>query len=419
MIGLICRIVSSTTLFLFSFHVYAQDTLSVNIARADSLFLKNSFYLLSASMNIEAERAQIIQAKLYPNPVFTADLNAYDPEHKKAFHIGQQGQKGFQFEQLILLGGKRKAEIEMAKTNTAIAEITLQQIARNLKYQLHSSLYALGLQASLLNKYDQQLSLLDHLLSAYQTQVDKGNIALKELVRLKGAYLKLNNDRSELLNEHFGTQAILQKILQVQDIIRFEFSETDLMQYIKTVSLEVLKTTAMANRPDLLILQQQGLLAQQYLQYQKKLAVPDINLFTSYDQNSGAFRNQVNAGFSIPLPLWNRNQGNIRTAQFRVQETEYQVKAMHNEVSSEIQNAYARYIQHVSEYKKATHLYNEDFELVYNGMADNFQKRNVSIVEFTDFFENYSEALTELSRIKTQLVTAAEELNMLAGKDLY
>ena len=407
-------------LFLVSFSgIKAQDTLKLNIQQADSIFLKNSFYLLAASMNIEAQKAQIIQAKLYPNPVFTADLNAYDPENKKVFHVGSTGQKAFQLEQLFLLGGKRKAEVELAKTNVNIAELEFQQISGQLKNQLHSNLFAVGQQQFLLKKYNQQLNLLDSLLAAYQTQVDKGNIPLKELVRLKGAYLKLNNDRSELLKDYFTSQSILQTILQAGTVIKFEFSEEDIKRYVKLISLEDLKTAATTNRPDLLITQQNQLFAEQYFQYQKKLAKPDISVFTGYDQRSGAFNNQLSAGFSIPLPLRNRNQGNIKTAQYKVQESGYQIQAIENGIYAEIQNAFSYYVQTISEYEKATKLYNQDFDITIKGMTDNFQKRNVSIIEFIDFFEAYNEVLTELTRIKTQLVVSAEELNRLTGKDIY
>jgi cobalt-zinc-cadmium efflux system outer membrane protein len=52
-------------------------------------------------------------------------------------------------------------------------------------------------------------------------------------------------------------------------------------------------------------------------------------------------------------------------------------------------------------------------------MTNNFQKQNVSIVEFIDFFEAYNEVLTELARIKKQLVISAEQLNLLIGKDVF
>ncbi|MBX3241629.1 MAG: TolC family protein [Chitinophagaceae bacterium] len=397
----------------------AQDTLNINIRQADSLFLTNNASLLASSMNIEAQKAQIIQAKAYPNPVFTADINVYDPENQKALHIGQTGQKAFQLEQLILLGGKRKSEIEIAKSNAKIAELEFQQLLRQLKFRLHSDLFAIGQQQVLLQRYNNQLDLLNTLLSAYETQATKGNVPLKDVVRLKGAYLKLNNERAALLKEYFETQSSLQTLLQTSAAIQFQFTETDIEKYVQLKSMEEIKAEAMQSRPELQIGLTNKILAGQYLEFQKRLAVPDISLFTAYDQRSGAFNNQVNAGFSIPLPLWNRNQGNIRASQFRIREADYGLQAIQAEMMSDIQNAYALYMQTVSEYQKAIALYNEDFEITVKGMTDNFQKRNVSIVEFIDFFEAYNETLNELTRIKTQLVISAEQLNLLTGKDIY
>lgn len=370
-------------------------------------------------MNIEAQKAQIIQAELYPNPIFTTDLNAYDPENNKLLHIGNTGQKVFQVEQLILLGGKRKLEIEMAKTNVRIAELKFQQLIRQLKFRLHSNLFTVGQQQFLLSRYNSQLALLDTLLSAYQIQADKGNIPLKDVVRLKGAYLKLNNDRAELFKQYYEAQTNLQTLLQTTSLIEFQFSEQDIVKYIKLNSLPELKNEALSNRPKLLIIQQDKILAEQYLQYQKSLAIPDVNLFASYDQRGGAFNNQVNAGITIPLPFWNRNQGNIKSSQFKLKEADYNLQAMQNEILSDLQNNYFFYSQTVSEYQKATTLYNQDFEITVKGMNDNFQKQNVSFIEFIDFFEAYNEVLTELARIRTQLVISGEQLNLLIGKDIY
>lgn len=410
-------------LFLFTFIAVAklqgQDTLMINIQQADSLFFNNSYYLLAAEMNVDAHKALVLQSKMYPNPTISAELNMVDPQNKRLFHLGKSGQMAFQVEQLILLGGKRKAQIDMAKTNTEIAEIEFQKLVHNLKFHLHSQLFALGQQDFLIKKYNQQLSLLDGLLLSYKTQVDKGNIPMSELVRLKGAYLKLNNDRAEILAQYYDTQAILQKILQSTVTISFVFTENDIKNYVKLITIDELKSTALSSRTDLIILDKNKQLAEQYLVLQKKMAIPDLSVYAAYDQNGGAFANQVNGGVSIALPIFDKNKGNINFADFKRREIEFENLAMRNEVFTEIANKYNYYNHTISEYQKAVGLYNQDFEITIKGMTDNFQKRNVSIIEFIDFFEAYNEVLTELTRIKTQLVTSAEQLNLLIGKELY
>lgn len=404
---------------LTSAGLHAQDTLRLSIRRADSIFLAKNYYLLAASMDIEAQKAQIIQAKIYPNPIFTADVNAYDPVNNQAFHVGRTGQKVFQLEQLIILGGKRRAEIDLAKTNAGIAELEFKQLVRELKFRLHSDLYMIGQQDFLLKKYTRQLNLLDTLLKSYETQATKGNIALKDVVRLRGAYIQLNNNRAELFQAYIQTQTDLQILLQTNSVILPESIDSGLEHYLIPSSVADIRSSALENLPELLVIRENKLLAEQYLTYQKRMAVPDINVFTSYDQRGGAFDGQINAGISVPLPFWNRNQGNIKTSQYRVQEAEYSLLAKENEIISRINNNYAYYIQTVSEYRKSNELYNDDFEKTADGMTLNFQKRNVSITEFVDFFESYNDVLAELMRIKTQLVISAEQINLLTGKDIY
>jgi len=397
----------------------AADTLRVNIKQADSLFLKNNYSLLASAMNIDAQKAQIIQARLYPNPVFTADLNAYDPENKQAFHVNNSGQKGFQLEQLILLGGKRKAQIDLAKTNVKISELEFQQMLSQLKFQLHSSMYFLSQQYVLIGKYNKQLNLLDTILAAYDTQAKKGNIALKDVVRLKGFYLNLNNERAEILKNYFEELSKVQTILQVNQVVYPLVSDQDFSAFIKPVSLDDLTNTAMQNRPDYLITQQDKIFAEQYLSYQRKLAVPDLNLIGSYDQRGGAFQNQVNVGLSIPLPVWNRNQGNIKAASYQVKQQEYETEGIKSKLLADVFNYYQLYMQSVIEFQKTEKLYNEDFETSFKGISENFRKGNVSILEFVDFFEAYNNALTEISRVKVQLNTSAEQLNLTTGKDIF
>ena len=395
------------------------DTLRITIRQADSIFLRNNYSLLAATLGVKAQEAQIIQAKLYPNPILTADFNAYDPENDKFFHTGQSGQKYFQIEQLIQLGGKRKNEIQLARTNAAIASLELQDLARQLKYELHSSLYALTQQAFLLKKYNTQLALLDGMLTTYNKQVDKGNVPLKDFVRLKGVYLNLNNDRGELLKSYLEEMAKVQTILNTSSTLIPVITDRELELIIKNYSTEQLQDAALENRADYLISLENITAAEQYYRLQKSMAVPDVNVFASYDQRSGAYINQVNAGISVPLPLWNRNKGNIKAAKYQVEQRGYSKENLKTEILASIQNQFALYTHTVGEFTKAQELYNLDFEETFKGMNANFLKNNVSVLEFTDFFESYNNSLAEIARIKIQLAVSAEQLNLTIGKDMF
>lgn len=405
-------------LFIIPIHVFSADTLHITLRQADSMFLKNNYQLLAAGMQVDIQKAMVLQSKLYPNPILTGEMNAYDPQNDKPLHVGKTGEKAFQFEQLILLGGKRMAMVEIAKTNQGIAVLEFQDLVRHLKYELHSSIYLLNQQIVLIQKYNRQLSLLDTILTAYDVQLKKGNIPLRDIVRLKGVYMDLNNSRSEVFRVYFEALARVQVLIQSDLIVKPEITDELIAASVKEISLDSLNQIALRNRPDYLVTLEDKNLAMQYLDLQRKLAVPDINLFTSYDQRGGAFVNQINFGIGIPLPLWNRNQGNIRAAELQAMQQNYQLESMKVQLLAEVHRYYMQYTQSVIEYRKAGMLYNDDFDVTLKGITENFQKGNVRLLEFVDFFESYNNAMAEIVRVKIQMATSAELLNLCAGKEI-
>jgi len=407
-------------LFLISISAYSQvDTLALTIKQADKLFLAANFQLMASAMNVEAQKAQEIQAKLFPNPVLTADFNAIDPENERLFHIGSGGQQSLQIEQLILLGGKRKSQIDLAKTSTQMAELALQDLMRQLKFQLHTGLFLISQKQLLVSKYDKQLNLLDEIVSAYEIQIPKGNIPLKDLVRLKGVYLNLSNERAAIYSDYFEQMTKIQTLLQTKKIVSPIITDSEIRSFVLPINVNDLFKEAIQNRPDLLMSQKDLTFAQQYFTLQQKLAKPDITLFASYDQRGGAFQRQVNIGFAIPLTFWNKNQGNIKSAQAQIQTKNYEYEGLKSQVIAEVNGTYLQYQQTIKEYLKNSKLYNEDFEITLKGMTDNFQKGNVSVLEFVDFFESYNNALSEMARSKIQLATSIEQIKLSTGKEQF
>lgn len=405
--------------FLIPSLMKAGDTLKINLKQADSIFLKNNFLLLSARLNVDRQKAMVIQAKLYPNPELTADFNFYDPQNDQFFHTDKTGQKSFQLDQLILLGGKRKAEIDMARSNVEIAGLELENIVRQLKYELQASLFAIHQKKYLLDKYTQQLALLDTIVQAYDVQSKKGNVSLKEALRLKSVYLNLNSQRSEIYSGYYEDMAKVQLILQNNSIIDLKFSDEAFGRFDKDIALADIFDLAYKNRPDYRIEEKNVELANQYAQYQKKLAVPDIHLIASYDQRGGAFNNQVNAGIAFPLPVWNRNQGNIRAGRSSLKMAELSAMSARQKIETELQLIFNQYKIAISDYKKVKEYYSNDFDEVVKGVTYNFQKRNITLIEFVDFFESYNNALNEVARVRMQLAVSSGALNFITSSPIF
>lgn len=398
----------------------APEQLNLTIKQAEELFFKNNFLLLAQQYNIDKADAAIIQSKLYPNPEITTDIIAYEAQNNVYFPQGKGNNLAVGLEQLIFIGGKRKKQIEIAKLDKQMAQAELTDLTRNLQQQIWQSFYTLHNQQKIIEKYNKLLEKLSLLINGYELQVAKNNIALKDLVRLKSVYVKINNDKSEESQILIEEQQKLNILLGTTATINTVYEGADADGYAKKTFLyDDVVNKSLQNRPDLNQAKLATESAKLNLSLQRKLAIPDITIRGGYNQQGDAFNNQYNVGIGIPLPVFDRNRGNIRAAKVQQLESEKGVAYKQLEVQNEVLAAYQNFTRSVDEYKRINALVNQDFDAVFNGINTNFQKGNVSMIEFADFFEAYNEAQTEVERVKQQLAIAAAQINFVTGTNNF
>lgn len=399
--------------------VMAQKT--VTLQDCESQFLKNNLFLLASHYNIDAAKAMTIQARIWDNPTITAELNAYNPERNKYFDIGKEGQKAFGIEQLIYLGGKKRNEVKLAQTNEQLAELQFNNLLRTLKLQLRQSFYTVYYNTKSLEITDKQLVHIEDLINSYSIQAQKGNIPLRDVVRLQSLYLNFKNERMEVVNSSIEEQASLKLLLNSTETIIPDVSKDDFNKYLKIIpfDLKSFEDEAIANRPDYLAKQKEIEANELNVKWQKSLSIPDITLGANYDQRSGAFNKEANVSVGIPLPLWNKNKGNIKNAQAVLAQSKVEKQNFNLQLETEITSAWNKWDESRKNYAVIKPTVNSDFEAVYNGILTNFQKRNISLLEFTDFMESYNQANIQVNELKKKLALSGEELNTTINKDLF
>jgi cobalt-zinc-cadmium efflux system outer membrane protein len=60
-----------------------------------------------------------------------------------------------------------------------------------------------------------------------------------------------------------------------------------------------------------------------------------------------------------------------------------------------------------------------NFELVYSGVVQNFQKRNISLIEFTDFIESYNQSVLFLDEMEMQIMIQGERINYIVSQPVF
>lgn len=409
------------TFILLSTHLFSQN---ISLQDCESQFLKNNLYLLANHFNIDAAEAQVLQAKTWDNPTIGIEINAWTPNgEKKYFNIGSSGEKSGYIQQLIHIGGQRKYQINIAKSNSKMAELDFSILMLDLKQQLRNSFFTIYFDNQSIIQIDKQLASLKTLIDNYSVQEKKGNVSLKDLVRLQNIYLGLKTNRSDLMNDIIDNKKTLEVLIsdgKNQELVPTPTKE-ELDLYKKPISnnIDDLQKMALQNRPDLQKAVKTIEANSWNLKLQKSLVIPDVTFGATYDQNGGAFTNQSDFTIGIPLPLWNRNKGNIRTAKAQVSQAEVQKKTQEVEVSSQVKSAYLKYLEQKSNYELVNSTIPTDLETVFNGVYANFLKRNISMLEFTDFLESYNSSVLSLNQISKSYINSCEEINHSTASKLF
>lgn len=408
-------------LFPFLLSCFVPAIGQTTLRQSEDAFRQNNLLLLAEQFNINVAQAGVIQARIWELPTVTVELNALNPEENRVFDVGGKGQKQLAVQQLIYMGGKKKNEVAFAKSNVALAELQFEQLVRNIRFQLRQRYYILYFDQLKIEKVSAQAARVDTLVQAYAAQVQKGNVPLKDLVRLQSLSINLRNDLISTQRDVFEEQRDLSLITGVADPLVPEVGDGELQAlYDKPLVADVDELVEMAKQsnPDyrraLKLIESNDL----YARWQRSLATPDLTAGLSYDQRGGAFNNQVNLTLGLPLPLWNRNKGNIKIAEWQVEQSriqkDYQVLDIRNQINSALQT----WREQSTQYRQLATT-TQSFDTVYNSIIQNFRRGNIPILEFTDFMESYNQSMLQINELRKQLILSQEAVNQVVNAIVF
>ncbi|UOQ67852.1 TolC family protein [Hymenobacter volaticus] len=399
----------------------SADTVKLTLPETEQRFLQNNLSLLAQRYNVSAAQAQILQAKLWDNPTIYLEQNAYNQQTGRVLDVTRTGNSIVQVQQLFAIAGRRKAAANVAQQNALAEQFNLEDLLRTLRYQLRSTYYDLYYKQQSVRVYDLEVTSFQHTVNLYQGQYDKGNIALKEVIRLKAFLFQLRNERQALLNDIASEQADLRILMR--DTSGAYYVPTADDTRLRALNLagrteQQLIDSAQVNRADVKARQASLQQQNQNLRYQRALAVPDLSVGYVYDRAGNYIQNYNALTLGIAVPIFNRNQGNIRTAQSQIEISKAQLSQQQLQVQNDVQEAWRQATQTDALYQTAGRE-TQDFDRLMKGIDESYAKRNLTIVEYLDFYESYKNNLVQLNALRSNRIRAFEQLNLAVGRPLF
>lgn len=236
------------------------------------------------------------------------------------FDFGKQGETIVEVEQLIYIAGSAKQTCPFGENNKEMALYQFEEVLRTLRSELKEKFIALYFTQKSQSIYDREIDSLAHLLVVLKEQNEKGNVSLLEKSRIEALLLSLRQERNDIANQVISLQGDMRLLLGISGNDTFEpiFDESVLNQIdMDSVPFSEL-TSLLYERPDLKLAQASVKASEADVRLQRSLAFPEVSVKGTYDKAGNFINDYWAIGLSVSLPIFNRNQGNIRAAKISV-----------------------------------------------------------------------------------------------------
>lgn len=393
---------------------------TLTLKEAEQRFLERNLSLIAERYNIDMAQAQVLQAKLFENPVISLEQNVYNRLNGKYFDFGKEGEAVVEIEQVIHLAGQRNKQVRLEKINKEIAEYQFEEVMRTLRQELNEKFVEVYFLSKSIAIYEKEVNSLQALLGGMKIQQEKGNISLMEISRLESMLFSLKKEKNERESDLLTTRGELNLLLNLPEDTQVQLSlDEEVLQQLDLSQLSFADLKAIINeRPDQKIARSTVNASRANLKLQKSMAFPEFSVKGNYDRVGNFINDYFAIGVSLSVPIFNRNQGNIKAARFSIQQAGVQQEYAANRADMELFTAY-------TSLEKATQLYQStnmdlerNFEKLITGVNENFTRKNISLLEFIDYYDSYKETCIQLYEIKKNVFLAMENLNTIVGQNV-
>ena len=395
----------------------SADTLKITLTQAEDMFVKNNLQLIIQRYNIDNSNAQVITARLFQNPNFSFSNGLHATGVPNGYSEQTLG-----ISQLFSVAGKRNKNVKLARLGVEQTKYQFFDLLRTLKFTLRNDFYSIYFQEQSAKVYDQEISSLAKTLSLFKEQYAKGNIAEKEVLRIQSQLYALQVEFNSLQTGIDTVQSEFKLLVKADPGVyiapQFDYDKIN-SDVVQTVPYQKLLDSAYANRYDLKLAKTSIDYNNANLQLQKAIAVPDLSFSINYDKLGGYGQNFLGAGVAFDLPFFNRNQGGVSQARIAIDQSKVQFQNQQNQIESDLATDYKNAVRLEKLYDSFDPSFKQNFNHLIQQVSINYQKRNIGLLEFLDFYDSYKTNVIQLNNLELSRVLSLEQLNYATATPFF
>lgn len=360
--------------------------------------------LAAASREVDAADGAIRQAGIIPNPEFAATIEDRNKETRTTT---------LQINQPIELGGKRSARIAAAERARDIANAELNTKRAELRATVTTAFYDALIAQERHRLTLASVELAKNATTAASKRVTAGKISPVEATKARIAEAGVRIELAQAANELSQAKRRLSATWGSKTPrFRHIDAAVDALPDVPLLDdlMQSLQKAPMLSHARLEVARREAL-----DQVERSRQIPDItfNLGTKRDRELG--RNQLIVGFAIPIPVFDRNQGNLQEALHRTDKARHELIATEVQLNTELAQAHERLTTTREEAELLQQEVLPNAQSAYDAAAKGFELGKFNFLDLLDAQRTLFQTKSQYLRTLSETHRAAAEIERIVG----
>jgi cobalt-zinc-cadmium efflux system outer membrane protein len=376
----------------------SQEGLHYSLAQLQAMAISTNPVLVQADAQITTARGAALQAGLHPNPVIGYEADTVGSGGTPNYHGGYVNT-------VIKTPGKLDLAESAANVDVWNADLMRKKIQVELVTQVRGAYYAALIARENVKIAEALVAFTD---SVYRNQVDRlkgGLVSASEPVQLRALAVQARTALAQARNRYDAAWRQLAASVGIPDLPP-GYLEGDADIAVESIDYDKTLAYMLANHTDVQAAHNSEIQARTNLRLQELNVTPDLLFYMALqkDYTTGpVYRATYNMQIGVPVPIFDRNQGNILNAQGVLLRSAHEAPRVRNDLANKLADAIERYenARNLTELYQANIL--PDQARAFRGLYERHQQQP-DVVGFVDVVNAQQ---TLLSSINTYINTLA------------
>jgi outer membrane protein, heavy metal efflux system len=341
--------------------------------------------LAEARALIEAAAGRAEQAGALPNPELILGAQQLPLDR------GASNQREYVagVAQPIPVGGRLRKAREAELMEQEVRLRGLEVARRDLRRGVHAAFATALYQEQAFEAQSQIAQGLEKLVTATTARIDAGDAVAEDLARVEIEMLRaeVERQRSQALRD----QSLLALAVAMGDAnLQIVSLAGDLEATFEVPMLETL-AASLVSQPEVLQAEANLQASSAWLELVRSERIPDVRVEALYHRLEATEENTIDLGISIPLPLFNRNQGRLREARAESEAAQARARLTRNEVAARLQISYVQLTSALSSSRTLRGEVLPRAEKVLHSAEARYEVGDISLIELLPVRRNWAE----------------------------